>query len=71
MDDLVCSSAEGQLVLVMAAEEVHVPTEEAWARQVPAWAKGRRPELLSALEAWCVAYGVRLTVGERAVVEVG
>jgi hypothetical protein len=70
-DDLVCSSQEGRVVLGMAADEVHVPTEEAWARRAPAWATGRRSELLTALEAWSVAYGVRLTVSERAVVEAG
>ena len=67
-DDLLCASPDGQLVLVMAMRHVHFPPEEAWARQVPEWAKDRRTEILSALEEWCVAYGVLLTVDERAFV---
>ncbi len=67
-DDLVCASPEGQLVLGMAGEHVHFPAEEAWARQVPEWAKDHRSEILSALERWCAAYGFLLTVDERAFV---
>lgn len=67
-DDLLCASPDGQLVLGMATMHVHFPPEEAWARQVPEWARNRRTEILSALEEWCAAYGVLLTVDERAFV---
>jgi hypothetical protein len=48
---------------------VHFPTDEAWARQAPTWAKDRRAELLAELEQWCTAYGIPLTVEERASVD--
>ena len=68
-DDLVCASPDGQLILGMAMEQVYFPPEETWARQAPEWAKDRRTEVFSALEKWCTAYGVLLTVDERALVD--
>lgn len=70
-DELACASPDGQLVLGMSFEpHVYFPTNDVWARHAPSWAKDRRPELLVELEQWCMAYGIPLTVDERASVEV-
>jgi hypothetical protein len=72
-DELACTSLDGELFLGMAtsASEPHVyfPTDEVWARQAPIWANDRRAELLAELEQWCTAYGISLTVDERASVD--
>lgn len=67
-EELLCTSPDGQLVLEMMIIEPHVyfPTEEAWARRAPEWAKDRRAELLLALERWCEEDGVSLTVDDKA-----
>lgn len=67
-EELACASAEGEVVLEMMVIEPHVyfPTEDAWARQAPSWARNRRPELLAELEQWCGAQGIPLTVDEQA-----
>jgi len=67
-EELACASPGGEVVLEMMMDERHVyfPTEEAWARQAPGWAKDRRAELLAELEQWCLAQGIPLTVDEKA-----
>jgi hypothetical protein len=67
-ETLACASAEGELLLEMTFIErhVYVPTDDAWARQAPGWAKARRAGLLGELEQWCAARGVPLTVDEKA-----
>lgn len=67
-EELVCTSSDGRLVVDMAMGQpnVYFPTDEAWARQAPDWARDRRAELLAELERWCLAQGVRLTVDDSA-----
>jgi hypothetical protein len=67
-ETLACASAEGEVVLEMMFIEPHVyfPTDDAWARQAPSWAKNRRAELLGELEQWCAAREVPLTVDDKA-----
>jgi hypothetical protein len=66
-EELVCEAAEGRLVLDLTTR-VFFPTDRAWAREAPAWARGRRAELLAELEEWCWVHRVPLHVDDTGTV---
>ncbi len=66
-EDLVCSCADGELVidLTMGVPNVYFYGEATWAKRAPAWARHQRAEILEELEDWCRANKVPLTIFEE------
>ncbi len=67
-EELVCKGAEGSLVfeMTMGVPHVYFPTPEKWLTEAPAWAKGKRDEILEAIDAFCKRSGVPLTIDDKA-----
>jgi len=54
-EELVVTGPGGSLVLElpMGILSAYLPTEDAWSRKAPAWAKHLYPQLKQELEQWC------------------
>lgn len=55
-EELVCTCAEGSLVIEMtmgAREEVCLPSEATWQKNAPEWARPLWSSLESQLRSWC------------------
>ena len=69
-EELVCTCASGCFVLElpMGILSAYLPTEEAWKRKAPEWARDLWPQLKTELEAWCGANNARFFIDETATV---
>jgi hypothetical protein len=69
-EELVCSCPLGSFILEMpmGITSVYLPTEEAWQRRAPDWAKPFWETLRAQLEAYCREHGYPLYIDETAAV---
>jgi hypothetical protein len=69
-EELVCTGHGGSFILElpMGVLSAYLPTEDAWRRKAPAWARDLWPELKSELEAWCKANNAKFVIDGTAAV---
>jgi hypothetical protein len=67
-EELVVTGEGGsfKLELPMGVPAAYLPTEDAWKKRGPAWAKDLWPSLKEELQAWCRANGARFVEDETA-----
>jgi hypothetical protein len=71
-EELVVNGPGGNFVLElpMGVLSAYLPTEIAWLRKAPDWAKHLWPELRNELETWCQNNNAELVIDESASVYV-
>lgn len=67
-EELVVTGPGGSFILElpMGVLSAYLPTESAWERKSPSWAKNLWPDLKNELEAWCVANKAAFIIDEQA-----
>jgi hypothetical protein len=67
-EELVCSSAEGTLVLelTMGVLTVYFPPADVWQQLAPEWARACYGELDRELRVWCSSQGIPIVVDHSA-----
>ena len=67
-EELVCTGAGGTFVLELSMGRLSafLPTEDAWQKKAPTWARGLWPVLKLELEFWCKASKADLVIDESA-----
>ncbi|WP_111657774.1 hypothetical protein [Isoalcanivorax indicus] len=67
-EELVVSGPGGSFVLElpMGILSAYLPTESAWERRAPAWARDVWPQLKQELEEWCAANKAQFIIDESA-----
>ena len=69
-EELVCTAPSGSFVLelTMGVPGAYLPTEGAWRRKAPEWARDLWPTLKIELEACCQANHAKFVIDENAFV---
>ena len=67
-EELVVTGFGGSFILELPMGEfsAYLPTQTAWERKAPTWAKDLWPQLKQELEAWCVKNKAQFLVDETA-----
>ena len=69
-EELVCTGPGGSFVLdlPMGILTACLPTEAAWKRKAPEWARDLWPQLKTELQDWCRANNAKFVIDENAAV---
>ena len=69
-EELVCTGPGGTFILElpMGVLSAYLPTEEAWQRKAPEWARKLWPVLKTELEEWCRVNHAKFVIDETALV---
>ncbi len=69
-EELVCTYAGRSFILElpMGILSAYLPTEEAWKRKAPEWARDLWPQLHRELEEWCRLNNAKFYIDETAAV---
>jgi hypothetical protein len=69
-EELVCTARGGSFVLelTMGVLGAYLPTEEAWKRKAPEWARDLWSVLKAELESWCQSNNTKFVIDENAAI---